>query len=84
MKLQMHSIRFTADQKLVDFIQKYGANVDQDLEQLWRRIVFSISVTNTDDHLRNHGFILQLLYNLCCGVIQLSLLLQASEQHQRP
>jgi len=44
--------------ELVEFIQKYGANVDQDLEQLWRRIVFSISVTNTDDHLRNHGFIL--------------------------
>ena len=44
--------------ELVEFIQKYGANVDQDLEQLWRRIVFSICVTNTDDHLRNHGFIL--------------------------
>lgn len=44
--------------ELVDFILRYGANVDQDLEQLWRRIVFSICVTNTDDHLRNHGFIL--------------------------
>jgi len=44
--------------ELVDFIQRYGANVNQDLEQLWRRIVFSICVTNTDDHLRNHGFIL--------------------------
>ncbi len=44
--------------ELVEFIQRYGANVDQDLEQLWRRIVFSICVTNTDDHLRNHGFIL--------------------------
>lgn len=43
---------------LVEFIQTNGANVDQDLEQLWRRIVFSICVTNTDDHLRNHGFIL--------------------------
>ena len=32
--------------------------MDQDLEQLWRRIVFSICVTNTDDHLRNHGFLL--------------------------
>ena len=29
-----------------------------DLEQLWRRIVFSICVSNTDDHLRNHGFML--------------------------
>ena len=44
--------------ELVEFIQSYGANVDQDLEQLWRRIVFSICVTNTDDHLRNHGFLL--------------------------
>ena len=43
---------------LVDFIQNNGANVEQDLEQLWRRIVFSICVTNTDDHLRNHGFLL--------------------------
>lgn len=44
--------------ELVEFIQNHGANVEQDLEQLWRRIVFSICVTNTDDHLRNHGFIL--------------------------
>ena len=29
-----------------------------DLAQLWRRIVFNIAVSNTDDHLRNHGFIL--------------------------
>lgn len=26
--------------------------------ELWRRIVFSVGVSNTDDHLRNHGFIL--------------------------
>lgn len=44
--------------ELVDFITSHGANVDQDLEELWRRIVFSICVSNTDDHLRNHGFIL--------------------------
>ena len=43
---------------LVDFIIANGANVNDDLEQLWRRIVFSICVSNTDDHLRNHGFIL--------------------------
>lgn len=43
--------------ELVEFIQKHGANVEKDLEELWRRIVFSICVTNTDDHLRNHGFI---------------------------
>lgn len=44
--------------ELVDFISTKGANVKEDLEQLWRRIVFSICVSNTDDHLRNHGFIL--------------------------
>jgi len=43
---------------LVEFIQSRGANIKEDLEELWRRIVFSICVTNTDDHLRNHGFIL--------------------------
>jgi serine/threonine-protein kinase HipA len=44
--------------ELVEFINRQGANVGGDLEQLWRRIVFSICVSNTDDHLRNHGFIL--------------------------
>ncbi|MCK5846954.1 MAG: HipA domain-containing protein [Bacteroidales bacterium] len=43
---------------LVEFIQNQGADINADLEELWRRIVFSICVTNTDDHLRNHGFIL--------------------------
>lgn len=44
--------------ELVEFILQNGANVDSDLEELWRRIVFSICVSNTDDHLRNHGFLL--------------------------
>jgi len=44
--------------ELVELIMQRGANVDADLEQLWRRIVFNICVSNTDDHLRNHGFIL--------------------------
>lgn len=43
---------------LVDVIENYGRNVDENLQQLWRRIVFNITVSNTDDHLRNHGFIL--------------------------
>lgn len=43
---------------ILEFIQFSGVNVDQDLEQLWRRIVFNILISNTDDHLRNHGFIL--------------------------
>jgi len=44
--------------ELVEFLSKHGARVNEDLEELWKRIVFSISVSNTDDHLRNHGFIL--------------------------
>ena len=44
--------------ELADFLSNNGAKVNEDLEELWKRIVFSISVSNTDDHLRNHGFIL--------------------------
>lgn len=44
--------------ELVDFLSREGARTHGDLEELWRRIVFSISVHNTDDHLRNHGFLL--------------------------
>jgi serine/threonine-protein kinase HipA len=42
--------------ELADFIMMQGANVQADLAQLWRRIAFSIAVSNVDDHLRNHGF----------------------------
>jgi serine/threonine-protein kinase HipA len=34
-----------------------GASPNHDLTELWRRIVFSVMIANTDDHLRNHGFI---------------------------
>lgn len=44
--------------ELAEFIQTNGAMVNENLEQLWRRIVFNIAISNTDDHLRNHGFIL--------------------------
>lgn len=43
---------------LAQFIIRHGANPIQDLEQLWKRIVFNVAVSNTDDHLRNHGFLL--------------------------
>ncbi len=36
----------------------YGAQTEADLRELWSRIVFNLLVSNTDDHLRNHGFIL--------------------------
>lgn len=44
---------------LAAFIKANGANPKADLEELWRRIVFSMAVNNTDDHLRNHAFILK-------------------------
>ena len=43
---------------LVGFIMQNCPEAKEDLEQLWRRMVFNILVSNTDDHLRNHGFIL--------------------------
>lgn len=53
------TIRDTASYlDLAEFIQFSGAENAEDLHQLWRRIVFHIAISNTDDHLRNHGFIL--------------------------
>lgn len=43
--------------ELAEFLTKHGSKTAEDLAQLWRRIVFNIAVSNTDDHLRNHGFI---------------------------
>lgn len=43
---------------IASFIRKYGAAPKKDLQELWRRIVFNMAVSNTDDHLRNHGFLL--------------------------
>lgn len=44
--------------ELAEWIIQNQTIVDEDLEELWRRIVFSILIHNTDDHLRNHGFLL--------------------------
>jgi serine/threonine-protein kinase HipA len=38
-------------------ITQHGANPNSDLEELWRRIIFTVLISNTDDHLRNHGFL---------------------------
>ena len=43
---------------IVEFIQFSCAHVNEDLHQLWKRLIFNILVSNTDDHLRNHGFVL--------------------------
>ncbi|MCL2762513.1 MAG: type II toxin-antitoxin system HipA family toxin [Treponema sp.] len=40
-------------------LRKHGAQPDKDCEELWRRTVFGLMISNTDNHLRNHGF----LYN---------------------
>jgi serine/threonine-protein kinase HipA len=45
--------------ELAELLIRSGANTTADLEQLWRRIVFFICVSNTDDHLRNHGLMLE-------------------------
>ena len=42
---------------IADAIRLYGSNPGVDLIELWKRIVFSILISNTDDHLRNHGFL---------------------------
>lgn len=43
---------------IAEFISNQGAEVTANLHQLWRRIIFNIAISNTDDHLRNHGMIL--------------------------
>lgn len=45
--------------EIVEVIENYGVHIERNLHQLWRRIVFNIAISNTDDHLRNHGFILK-------------------------
>lgn len=47
--------------ELVDLLQSRGARTQADCEELFRRIVFSICISNTDDHLRNHGFFVESL-----------------------
>ncbi len=42
---------------IADAIRRFGAATRSDLEQLWRRLVFNVLISNTDDHLRNHGFL---------------------------
>lgn len=43
--------------EMVDALRRHGAAPKADMEALWRRIVFNILISNTDDHLRNHGFL---------------------------
>jgi serine/threonine-protein kinase HipA len=45
--------------EVAEALQDLGGAVKRDLHELWRRIAFSIAINNTDDHLRNHGFLFQ-------------------------
>jgi serine/threonine-protein kinase HipA len=42
---------------LVEVVEEHGDHVEEDLRQLWRRVALTVLVSNTDDHLRNHGFL---------------------------
>jgi serine/threonine-protein kinase HipA len=43
--------------ELVELLQRSGAQTKVDCQELFRRVVFNICISNTDDHLRNHGFL---------------------------
>jgi serine/threonine-protein kinase HipA len=43
--------------EIVDALRQHGASPKKDIEALWRRVVFNVLISNTDDHLRNHGFL---------------------------
>ena len=44
--------------EIADFLASRGAGIESDLKELWTRIAFNIMISNTDDHLRNHGFLM--------------------------
>lgn len=43
--------------EIAEALRRYGASPNEDLQQLWRRIVLNVLISNADDHLRNHGFL---------------------------
>lgn len=43
--------------EFVDALRRHGASPEEDMRMLFRRVVFNILISNTDDHLRNHGFL---------------------------
>jgi serine/threonine-protein kinase HipA len=42
---------------IADALRMHSSSTSEDLRELWRRVVFTVLVSNTDDHLRNHGFL---------------------------
>ncbi len=55
--LERHGTEQGAYTEIAQFIQQYSDNPRADLAELWMRMVFTVLVTNTDDHLKNHGFV---------------------------
>jgi serine/threonine-protein kinase HipA len=43
--------------EIAEVIEEHSPQASADLRELWRRIVFTVLISNTDDHLRNHGFL---------------------------
>ena len=43
--------------EFADVLRQHGASAKADMRALWRRIVYNVLISNTDDHLRNHGFL---------------------------
>lgn len=43
--------------ELVDALRMHGSRPQTDIRELWRRIVFTVLISNVDDHMRNHGFL---------------------------
>ena len=43
--------------ELVDALRRQGVQPNKDMRELWRRIVFTVLISNVDDHMRNHGFL---------------------------
>ena len=43
--------------EMVDALTQHGARAKLDAQELYRRVVFSVLISNVDDHLRNHGFL---------------------------
>jgi serine/threonine-protein kinase HipA len=56
--LGLHQGDLGAYTMIADGIRQFGHDVPGDLRELWRRLIFSLLASNSDDHLRNHGFLM--------------------------
>ncbi|MEA1927950.1 MAG: type II toxin-antitoxin system HipA family toxin [Candidatus Auribacterota bacterium] len=52
---EKHEVRSYLE--IVDALRMYGAKPQTDIRELWRRVVFTVLISNVDDHMRNHGFL---------------------------